>query len=220
VKKINMSKEKRLAYFWEITYERCINVKMAYGTKVQTAVKRSLKHDRYWTKHCECRIWTNRNVIVTQDNSFKMRSFNIHKATSRTCQNIKLEICTTDQSLFKYTLQPCLGANTTSTICYNLLKLRTQKLQALVTIIQLEISKAYKSSIDIQKIYLGANAMSTIYYGFLKPRAQNLRVLVVTTKLEIFMVHKFYTTKQEFYQGINAMSATHYNSYLNSNKNE
>jgi hypothetical protein len=133
---------------------------------------------------------------------------------------VELEICMTDQSILNYTLQLCLGANTTSTICYNL-KLTTQKPRVLVTIIQLEIFLDYKSSTAIQKICLGANATSTIYYCFLKLRAQNPRVLGVITKFEIFTVSKSFTmlTKQEFYQGINAMSTT-YNSYLHSNKNE
>jgi hypothetical protein len=139
---------------------------------------------------------------------------------SRICQKINLEICTTDRSILKYTLQPYLGANTTPTICYNILKLKMQKLRVLVMIIQLEIFMANKSIVT-QKICLGVNATSAIYYGF-KLRAQNPRVLIVTTKLEMVRAYKLYITctKQEFYQGINAMSAAYYNSYLNSNKNE
>jgi hypothetical protein len=99
--------------------------------------------------------------------------------SSLTKIRLKLEICTIDQSTLKYILQLCLGANTTSTICYNLLKLKTQKLQVLVMTTKLEIFRAYKSSITIQKICLGVNATSTIHNNFLKLRAQNPRVLVV-----------------------------------------
>jgi hypothetical protein len=121
-----------------------------------------------------------------------------------------------NQSILNYTLQLCLGANTTSTIYYNPLKLKTQKLRVLVMTIQFEIFLAYKSSIAIQKICLGVNTTSTISYSFLKTRAQNLRVLDVITKLEIFMVYKSFITltTQESYQGINAMSTTYHNLYL------